>query len=363
MSFRRAVLGLALLACLLVCTSATLQLPAVISSHMVLQRDTGATIWGWTDHAGASVTVNWNDAKVGVAIADKTGRWQFDFGKVPASQDNTIVLTDSDSSITLKDVSFGDVVLCSGQSNMAMSVAVSNNASAEIADSINYPQLRMFALSLTASYTPLTNMTSLNPAFNWTVSSPAAFQTGAWGTFSATCYFTGRDLYRALGGKIPVGLVGSDWGGTRVEAWSSPDALKKCPGKFAHYEPFGEQPDEAETNVRRQQLQKMDMPGQNNASVLFNAMIHPLLPMRFKLALWYRQFSSTHNHAFTAIAWVSFSLPVLIALLSCGLCVCRGRGERREPHQLCVPFPCNDRGSCISRPLRSAWLRELLPLC
>jgi sialate O-acetylesterase len=318
MSLRRAVLGLAVLACLLVGTSATLQLPAVISSHMVLQRDTGATIWGWTDHAGASITVNWNDAKVGVAIADKTGRWQFDFGKVPASQDNTIVLSDSDSSITLKDVSFGDVVLCSGQSNMAMSVAVSNNASAEIADSINYPQLRMFALSLTASYTPLTNMTSLNPAFNWTVSSPAAFQTGAWGTFSATCYFTGRDLYRALGGKIPVGLVGSDWGGTRVEAWSSPDALKKCPGKFAHYEPFGEQP------VRRQQLQKVDMPGQNNASVLFNAMIHPLLPMRFKLALWYRQFSLSANPL------ASLLLLVLSVLLPCTLCVymCVQRARR-----------------------------------
>ncbi len=47
-----------------------------------------------------------------------------------------------------------------------------------------------------------------------------------WGFFSATCWFWGRDLYNYL--KYPIGLVDTDWGGTRVEAWSSPDALAKC---------------------------------------------------------------------------------------------------------------------------------------
>jgi len=49
---------------------------------------------------------------------------------------------------------------------------------------------------------------------------------GDWSYFSATCWFFGRNLYDSL--KYPIGLVATDWGGTPVEAWSSPDALKKC---------------------------------------------------------------------------------------------------------------------------------------
>lgn len=48
----------------------------------------------------------------------------------------------------------------------------------------------------------------------------------AWTYFSATCWFFGRDLYDYL--KYPVGLVDTDWGGTPIESWSSPDALAKC---------------------------------------------------------------------------------------------------------------------------------------
>ena len=52
---------------------------------------------------------------------------------------------------------------------------------------------------------------------------------GNWTYFSATCWFFGQNLYDSL--KYPIGLVATDYGGTPVEAWSSPDALKKCVNK------------------------------------------------------------------------------------------------------------------------------------
>ena len=71
--------------------------------------------------------------------------------------------------------------------------------------------------------------------YTWAVSAPDAFtKVGgkAFSWYSATCYFFGRDLYKALGGKIPIGLIASDWGGQTVETFSSPDALndKTCGG-------------------------------------------------------------------------------------------------------------------------------------
>jgi hypothetical protein len=113
-----------------------------------------------------------------------------------------------------------------------------------------------------------------------TVSGPSAFVDGDWGTMSATCYFSGRGLYKALGGEVPIGLVASDWGGTRVEAWSSPDALAKCPGA-----------EEADATVEASAaaiLFNDPPPDPNTASALYNGMIAPILPLRFKLATWYQ---------------------------------------------------------------------------
>ncbi len=48
------------------------------------------------------------------------------------------------SSISLSDVLFGDVWVCSGQSNMQFTVPQVFNASKEIADAANYPHIRLF---------------------------------------------------------------------------------------------------------------------------------------------------------------------------------------------------------------------------
>ena len=49
---------------------------------------------------------------------------------------------------------------------------------------------------------------------------------GAWKYFSAVCWFYGKNIYDQY--KKPIGLIATDWGGTPVESWSSPDALRQC---------------------------------------------------------------------------------------------------------------------------------------
>ena len=45
------------------------------------------------------------------------------------------------------------------------------------------------------------------------------------------CFLTGREIHDALGGRVPLGLISSNWGGTKVELWQPPESIKDCPGK------------------------------------------------------------------------------------------------------------------------------------
>ena len=137
-----------------------------------------------------------------------------------------------------------------------------------------------------------------------------------WGYFSATCWFFGRDIYDHV--KYPIGLVDTDWGGTPVESWSSPDALAKCfkqpqyvasmshssmlisyhslgrllrstslhmPIHYAHIRTY------IYTHTHSTYLDdrlSQKAPNPNEHSVLWNAMIYPFLNMTIYGAIWYQ---------------------------------------------------------------------------
>ena len=128
-----------------------------------------------------------------------------------------------DTTLVLKNVMVGEVWLCSGQSNMEMSLTgwppsdTIMNAREEIAHS-GLPGVRMFSVKRTFSARPESGCSG-----EWIESSP---QTS--GDFSATAYFFGKRLYETL--DVPVGLIHSSWGGTRIESWISAQFLSKCAG-------------------------------------------------------------------------------------------------------------------------------------
>ena len=118
-----------------------------------------------------------------------------------------------------------------GQSNMQLSIAMALNASAEIAALPLYGStVRVFYAQGNPQTAPQTDLP--RPAMAWARMGPAAGAAN-WGGFSATCWYTGRALWAALGGgAVPVGLVESAVGGTAVRNWVPTEALAMCPQPY-----------------------------------------------------------------------------------------------------------------------------------
>ena len=127
--------------------------------------------------------------------------------------------------ITLHDVLFGDVWICSGQSNMEMTVSLIFNGSEEISNAGNYPKIRLFTAGQIESAIPVEEV--LSTFLKWSVASPQSVGGPDWVYMSAVCWLYGRMIHQALGGR-PIGLIATSYGGTIIETWMPPKALQEC---------------------------------------------------------------------------------------------------------------------------------------
>lgn len=273
---------------------ADVRLPAIISDNMVLQQKTEVPIWGWAD-AGEKVKVKGSWQWVGKStVANEQGKWQVKI-KTPKASGPLELTIKGENTIVLKNVLAGEVWVCSGQSNMAFSVRRANNGEAAVA-SANLENIRLFVVKREKSQTPLSDCKG-----NWKVCSPETVA-----GFSAVGYFFGRELHDEL--KVPVGLIGTYWGGTVVEAWTKQEALKTDPDCQAVLESYAEskkaqnnyelamkkweQASEMAKDANKSTPKKPRKPAsvrpQNAPSALYNAMISPLIPYRIKGAIWYQ---------------------------------------------------------------------------
>ncbi len=193
---------------------AEVRLPAVISNHMVLQRDAVVPIWGWAD-PGENVTVAFaGQTRTAVAAAD--GAWRVKLDPLRATDTSATLTITGKNKIVIEDVIVGEVWLGSGQSNMAMTVARSLNPEAEAA-AANFPRIRFFKEASASASTPQTIGKG-----EWVLCSPQTVPAS-----SAVLYFFGRELHQRLG--VPVGLINSSVGGTPIEAWIAPEAQRAQP--------------------------------------------------------------------------------------------------------------------------------------
>ena len=193
-------------------------LHALFSDDAVLQRDRVIPVWGWTT-PGQTVTVKLDDQTI-LARADATGRWTARIGPYPAGGPHTLSVNGA-ANVTRRNILFGDVWLCSGQSNMEFGVGNLAGAEAEIA-AANYPDIRLFTVPKLTATAPVNNVDS-----RWLECNSTNIRQGAWNGFSAVAYYFGRKLNREL--KIPIGLIHSSWGGTRAESWVSESSLGTLP--------------------------------------------------------------------------------------------------------------------------------------
>ena len=127
--------------------------------------------------------------------------------------------------ITIHDVLFGDVWICSGQSNMELTVSLIYNATEEIANAGNFPKIRVFTAADKPSATPVEEL--LGITLKWSVASSESIGGPEWSYMSAVCWLYGRMIHQALDGR-PIGLMDTTWGGTPIELWMPPQALKDC---------------------------------------------------------------------------------------------------------------------------------------
>jgi sialate O-acetylesterase len=268
--------------------SAEVRLPAIISDHMVLQRDSPVRIFGQAE-PDESIAVTFRGQTVQTA-ADAIGRWEVwlkPLGTGPAA-DMTIRGTNT---ITITDVVVGDVWIGSGQSNMQWAVRQSDNADTEIAGA-TFPRIRLFYVPRKPSATPVQDVDA-----KWVVCSPESIP-----EFSAVLYYFGRQMHKDL--KVPMGLIHSSWGGTPIASWISGPSLVGN----ARLEPFLTFWENAirqyPTSMARheQALKKWEASGSQGArpgaplgpghphepTSLFNGMIAPLIKYTIKGALWYQ---------------------------------------------------------------------------
>ncbi|HUT59610.1 MAG TPA: sialate O-acetylesterase, partial [Phycisphaerae bacterium] len=193
---------------------ADVELPKVIGSHMVIQRDRAVSIWGWAD-PGEEVTVKLEQATA-TAQADAQGNWKVVLPAVNADGTAHTMTISGKNQIELEDILIGDVWLGSGQSNMGMGIAACNKAQEEIA-AANYPQIRLLRVLPKTSAAPEKD---LEAEAGWVACSPETVAAGgSWGGFSAALYYFGQRLHKEL--DVPVGLINSSKGGSPIEAWTS----------------------------------------------------------------------------------------------------------------------------------------------
>lgn len=273
---KRTVLAVCLCALAQSATWAKIDLPDIFSDNMVLQQQTDARIWGWSE-PGAKVTVgmSWSGNAVTVD-ADKNGKWTATV-KTPAASyaPQTLTIADKDGQVKLSNVLIGEVWFCSGQSNMEMPLAGFDNcpisgANEVIATSAQYKGIRMATVEKNGQLSPVDRCQG-----KWKVCNPENSP-----RFSATAFFFARMVNSVL--DVPVGIINCSWGGTMVEGWLPRDTVAKYPDI------------DLKRDIRKEEPH--DWWHYLSPTLMYNGMLRPLEGYTIKGFLWYQGESNVGKH-------------------------------------------------------------------
>jgi sialate O-acetylesterase len=226
-----------------------------------------APVWG-TASPGEKVTVSFA-GQTKSAEAGQDGKWKVVLDPLKTSATGAALTVAGNNTIELKNVLVGEVWICSGQSNMEWAVRSALNPQEEIA-AADHPQIRLYNVPahLTAA-TPQTNCPG-----TWQVCSPDSV-----GGFSAVGYFFGRRLQSEL--KVPIGLVGSNWGGTRIEPWTTLEGFQSVP----ELKELAASVAEMQAKAAKGEEVKVT---NTTPAAIGNAMVLPLAPFAMRGAIWYQ---------------------------------------------------------------------------
>ena len=333
----------------------------LFSDNAVLQQEIPVPVWG-TAADGERVTVEFAGQKRSTTATN--GFWMIRFRPMKAgTQPSSMTVSGPSNSVTITNLLVGEVWICSGQSNMERQLGLRNGqkpiAGYEAAvAAANFPEIRHFLVKQTVSTNPLSEVTG-----SWQVCSPETVT-----NFTAVGYFFGRDLHKALG--VPVGLLHVSWGGTPAETWTRKEAFEtnpllapilsrytndiaNYPARLAKYQADESRLKEEYSNaVAKALLEAKPTPrppapprdplkSQNSPSMLFNGMLHPLIPYAIRGVIWYQGEansgrSKVYRDLFPAMIadwrtlWGEGNFPFLFVQLA----PCRGTGPEIRESQL-----------------------------
>jgi sialate O-acetylesterase len=265
----------------------------VFGDHMVLQRDRPSTIYGFAT-AGTAVNTTMTSGATTrelTTTATPDGVWRQTLPVQPASRTDgsdswTFAIASDGANASMVDVLFGDVHMCTGQSNMQFTLRLGFNATEECNAVPQYPGIRVMSIYDNVSATP---REYVYPTYllDWSRASQASICPGGWGYMSAVCFYTYRGVYDAL--DVPQGLISTSFGGSRIEEWSSPDALAACP---------------------------QEGPAPPIPSQIFNVMLTPftLGPMAVRTNIWYQgEANVAYPFATGSPSWYECAVAAMVA--------------------------------------------------
>lgn len=196
---------------------------SVFSDHMIIQHGIKLPVWGRT-LPGAVVTLRFL-AKTYRTTACGRGTWRIILDPVEPGGPYVMSIRGPEGAedILIRDLYAGEVWLCSGQSNMELSMTrLKDDFPGEFEEKF-YPVIRQYMLP-----------------YAWDFSGPAAeIPKAAWvqasaenlASFSGTAWFFAKNLQPFV--SMPVGLIVAAVGGAPIEAFMSREALRGFPAKIA----------------------------------------------------------------------------------------------------------------------------------
>lgn len=244
--------------------SAKVVLPKVLGSNMVLQQNADVNLWGKADaDAKVTVKVSWDKAKIKTQ-ADENGNWAVKVATPAGSFDKYTISISDGEEIVLENVMIGDVWITSGQSNMEMPVRgwdrqPVENAKDYILSAAKYAdQIRMFTVPRARSYNEDKEDCV---GGEWFCAAPKSVA-----EMSAVAYLFAYNLV----GKVdfPIGIITSNWGGTRIESWMPMKALEDV--------------------LSKEQIEHKHNVHSIKPSELYCAMIAPIRKYNARGFLWYQ---------------------------------------------------------------------------
>ena len=261
---------------------AKVSLAPIFADHMVLQQQTDAAIWGHaTPKAKVSISTTWSES-VTVVKADADGRWFARVATPVAGGPYEISFNDGEE-LVLKNILIGEVWICLGQSNMTMPMKGFTGQPVEGAAELIMGakpsvQIRSCKVKSTKSLTVQDEC----PA-TWYEHTPTGVSKA-----SAVAYFFAKNLHETL--EVPVGVITAAWGGAMIEAWIKEEVLRKDFAdefSFSHLESQVWPPEE-KGNWRKE--------NKNLCSVLYNGMLHSIVPFTAKGFIFYHGCSNVYRH-------------------------------------------------------------------